>query len=176
MGAVLLTGLFMFLMHSRGVMGATYDAATGKYKGCLEHDYGVAVTTTEAEIFEKCTRCSQQNLLRKIPRIKKFELSHTSLIYNGKTRTPSVLIEDAEGRVLSPSEYKVYYDKGRKNVGEYQVRVALQGYYEGGEILAFTIKPKTASISKITAGSKKLTITWKRLELYFQIYYHYFVF
>lgn len=116
----------------------------------------------EGEIFEKCTRCSQQTLLKKIPRIEKFELSDTSYTYNGKTRTPSVLVEDKEGRVLSASEYKVYYDKGRKNVGEYQVRVALQGIYEGGEILAFTIKPKTTAISKVTAGGKKLTVTWKK--------------
>lgn len=116
----------------------------------------------EGKIVEKCIRCSRETLLKKIPRIKKFELSHTSFTYNGKTRTPSVLVENREGRVLSSSEYEVFYDKGRKNVGEYQVRVALQGNYEGGEVLAFTIRPKATAVSKVTAGRKKLTVTWKK--------------
>ncbi|MBE6785632.1 MAG: hypothetical protein E7538_10195, partial [Ruminococcaceae bacterium] len=50
---------------------------------------------------------------------------------------------------------------GRKNPGKYTVTVTFKGKYSGTKKLSFTIKPAKATLSKVSAGSKQLTATWK---------------
>ena len=54
------------------------------------------------------------------------------------------------------------YPKGRKAVGRYGVQVKLKGKYKGSRTVYFTVKPKGTSISKVTGGKKKITVTWKK--------------
>ena len=42
--------------------------------------------------------------------------------------------------------------------------VKLKGNYSGTVTKTFTIKPKATTLSKLTAGTKKLTATWKKLR------------
>ena len=91
------------------------------------------------------------------------KLNATSLTYNGKVRTPKVIVKDRTGKTLvKNTDYTVSYAKGRKYVGKYAVKITFKGKYSGTKTLYFTIKPKATSISSLTAGSKKFTVKWKK--------------
>ena len=91
------------------------------------------------------------------------KLNATSLTYNGKVRTPKVIVKDETGKTLvKNTDYTVSYAKGRKYVGKYAVKITFKGKYSGTKTLYFTIKPKATSISSFTVGSKKFTVKWKK--------------
>ena len=91
------------------------------------------------------------------------KLKAISLTYNGKVRTPKVIVKDETGKTLvKNTDYTVSYAKGRKYVGKYAVKITFKGKYSGTKTLYFTIKPKATSISSLTAGSKKFTVKWKK--------------
>ena len=72
-------------------------------------------------------------------------------------------MKDARGKKLKEgTDYTVTYDAGRKNVGKYDVKVKFKGDYSGKKTLTFTIKPKAASINKLTAKDKALTVKINR--------------
>lgn len=89
-------------------------------------------------------------------------LSGTSYTYNGKVQKPSVTVKDSKGNKVSTANYTVSYAKGCKNVGVYAVTVNFKGNYSGTVQKTFTIKPKSTSISKLTAGKKNFTVKWKK--------------
>ncbi len=91
------------------------------------------------------------------------KLSATSYTYNGKTKTPSVVIKNNSGKKLKKgTDYTVKYSSGRKKVGKYKVTITFKGNYSGTVTKTFKIVPPATSVSKVTAGSKKLTIKWKK--------------
>lgn len=91
-------------------------------------------------------------------------LSATSYIYDGKIKKPSVTVKDSNGKVISSSYYTVSYSSDRKNVGKYKVTVKFKDVYSGYKSISktFTIKPKSTSISKLTAGKKQFTVKWNK--------------
>lgn len=102
----------------------------------------------------------QENAPAKLSSVKP---STTSYTYNGKVKTPTVIVKDSKGKTLKKNtDYTVSYAKGRKNVGKYAVKITFKGKYSGTKTLYFTIKPKATRISKVTAGSKKFTVKWKK--------------
>ncbi|MBR3975680.1 MAG: RICIN domain-containing protein [Clostridia bacterium] len=86
------------------------------------------------------------------------KLSATSLIYNGEIRTPEVSVINSYGTTLNEKNYTVTYSSGRKNVGTYKVIVTMKGNYTGTKTLTFKILPPKTTISKLTAGAKKITV------------------
>ena len=98
-----------------------------------------------------------------VTKASSIKLKATSLTYNGKVRTPKVIVKDRTGKTLvKNTDYTVSYAKGRKYVGKYAVKITFKGKYSGTKTLYFTIKPKATSISSLTAGSKKFTVKWKK--------------
>jgi len=87
------------------------------------------------------------------------KLSTTSYTYNGKTKTPTVVVKNPKGTTLKKgTHYLLQYASGRKNAGKYKVTVKFVGDYSGTKNLYFNIKPPKTTISKVTAGSNKLTL------------------
>ena len=98
-----------------------------------------------------------------VTKASSIKLKATSLTYNGKVRTPKVIVKDRAGKTLvKNTDYTVSYAKGRKYVGKYAVKITFKGKYSGTKTLYFTIKPKATSISSLKAGSKKFTVKWKK--------------
>ena len=98
-----------------------------------------------------------------VTKASSIKLKATSLTYNGKVRTPKVIVKDRTGKTLvKNTDYTVSYAKGRKYVGKYAVKINFKGKYSGTKTLYFTIKPKATSISSLKAGSKKFTVKWKK--------------
>ncbi len=92
-----------------------------------------------------------------------FKLSTTNYTYNGKVKTPSISVTDADGNTVQPSNYTVSYSSGRKSVGTYKVTVKFKGDLYGGSGAAyFNINPKGTSISKVSKAKKAFTVKWKR--------------
>ena len=113
----------------------------------------------------KCTACGYVSKTAVIYAPKTVKLSVTAYTYNGKTKTPSVTVKDSKGKKLkSGTDYTVKYSKGRKSPGKYTVTVTFKGNYSGTKKLTFEIAPAKVTLSKLTAGSKALTATWKTVS------------
>ena len=122
-----------------------------------------ATPTANGEIVNYCSVCKKTLSTTVIPNASSIKLKATSLTYNGKVRTPKVIVKDRTGKTLvKNTDYTVSYAKGRKYVGKYAVKITFKGKYSGTKTLYFTIKPKATSISSLKAGSKKFTVKWKK--------------
>ena len=122
-----------------------------------------ATPTANGKIVNYCSVCKKTLSTTVIPKASSIKLKATSLTYNGKVRTPKVIVKDRTGKTLvKNTDYTVSYAKGRKYVGKYAVKITFKGKYSGTKTLYFTIKPKATSISSLTAGSKKFAVKWKK--------------
>ena len=122
-----------------------------------------ATPTANGTIVNYCSVCKKTLSTTVIPNASSIKLKATSLTYNGKVRTPKVIVKDRTGKTLvKNTDYTVSYAKGRKYVGKYAVKITFKGKYSGTKTLYFTIKPKATNISSLTAGSKKFTVKWKK--------------
>ena len=122
-----------------------------------------ATPTANGKIVNYCSVCKKTLSTTVIPKASSIKLKATSLTYNGKVRTPKVIVNDRTGKTLvKNTDYTVSYAKGRKYVGKYAVKITFKGKYSGTKTLYFTIKPKATSISSLKAGSKKFTVKWKK--------------
>lgn len=98
-------------------------------------------------------------------RPSEMKLSVTEYSYNGKAKKPKVTVKNRKGTALKKNrDYTVTYAIGRKNVGRYTVKITFKGDYTGSRKLYFYINPAATSIKKVTAESKKLTVTYKRTK------------
>ena len=159
-------------------LGHNYkDATCTKAKTCtrcnatsgsaLGHKYTkvttkAATTSKDGYVLTECSVCGKDKSKTTIYYPKTVKLSATSYTYNGKTKKPTVTVKDSKGKTISSKYYTVTYASGRKNVGKYKVTVKFKGNYSGTKTLYFTIKPKAASVNKLTAGTKKLTVKLNR--------------
>ena len=122
-----------------------------------------ATPTANGKIVNYCSVCKKTLSTTVIPKASSIKLKATSLTYNGKVRTPKIIVKDRTGKTLvKNTDYTVSYAKGRKYVGKYAVKITFKGKYSGTKTLYFTIKPKATSISSLKAGSKKFTVKWKK--------------
>ncbi len=93
----------------------------------------------------------------------------SSYTYNGKKKKPKVDIYFGSKRIAkslkkSNSKFKLTYKTGKK-VGTYYVKVKGKGKYKAYKLKAtFTIKPKKATVTKLTAGKGQVTAKWKKIK------------
>ncbi|MGN0457878.1 MAG: leucine-rich repeat domain-containing protein, partial [Eubacterium sp.] len=112
-----------------------------------------ATISSDGYIVQGCTVCGAKSKST-IYYPKTISLSTTSYTYDGKVKKPSVKVVGSNGKAISSSNYTVSYASGRKNVGKYAVKITFKGNYSGTKTLYFTIKPKSTSISSVSAKSK----------------------
>ena len=109
-----------------------------------------------------CKVCGMITKATLVKRVASVTLSKTAFTYNGKVQTPTVTVKDSSGKVLkSNTDYTVSYAAGRKNPGQYSVKVTFKGNYSGTKTLTFTIAPGTPTLT-VTAGVKKATLKWNK--------------
>lgn len=126
---------------------------TGLTRATLEQD---------GSIYRKCSVC-EKTVSEIIPRPSAIALSASSFTYNGKAQRPTVTVKDTAGHMIAPANYSVSYARGCSKVGRYKVTVSFKGsQYTGQKELYFTINPKATSLKKLTPGSKKLKVTWRK--------------
>ena len=81
--------------------------------------------------------------------------------YTGKAIKPAITVKLDGKNLAKDTDYKVSY-KNNKAVGTATVTVTGKGNYTGTIKATFKINPKPVSLSSLTAGSKKLTVKWKK--------------
>ncbi len=75
--------------------------------------------TANGKIVNYCSVCKKTLSTTVIPKASSIKLKATSLTYNGKVRTPKVIVKDRTGKTLvKNTDYTVSYAKGRKYVGK----------------------------------------------------------
>ena len=129
----------------------------------ITHSYKTITTKAtlakNGSVVKKCTVCGVVTSKSIIKYVKSFKLSTTLYAYNGKVKTPSVMVKDVAGKVLKKNtDYTVTYASGRKNVGTYKVTIKMKGKYNGTKTLIFKINPAKTTVSKLTAGKKRITV------------------
>lgn len=161
------------ILKAKGHTAEWKTNETGHWKECecgykaaiASHAIGDWVTGKKATaaadgiMNRECTACHYVMETAKISHIAGVKPGAVKYTYSGSVKTPSVKVTDADGNVLvKDTDYSVAYPTGRKAVGKYTVKIVFKGNYEGTKSFSFTIKPKTAKIKSLTAGSRKLTV------------------
>ena len=115
-------------------------------------------------LVEKCMRCEEIIKNEKIYSPTIIKLSTSECKYNGKVRTPSIVVKDSKGSKLKKdTDYKVSYPEGRKLPGKYVINVTFIGNYEGEKDLIFSILPKiTTGVKAKTQTTYSITLTWSK--------------
>ncbi len=122
-----------------------------------------ATTISNGKVQRVCSVCAESSDIAVIERPGKIKWSKTDFTYDGKAKTPSVVIEDITGKKLTAgTDYRLVYSKGRKNPGVYTATLEFCGNYSGKVVKTFTIRPQKTSLKKITARSRGLRVTWKK--------------
>ena len=130
------------------------------------HDYqliGEYVFETYKEMDYRCRGCEYEKTV-KINAPKTATLSKTKYTYDSKAKKPGVTVKDTKGNKIDSKYYSLSYSSGRKSVGKYSVTIKFKGKYSGFDSIkkTFTIVPKGTAISSLTAGSKKISVKWKK--------------
>lgn len=121
-----------------------------------------ATATANGYTLKRCTVCDKETGKTTYYKASTVKLSKTSYTYSGKAVKPSVTIKDSKGKTVSSSNYTVTYASGRKNVGTYKVTVKFKGKYSGTKTLTFKVIPRAASVNKLTAKAKAITVKLNR--------------
>ena len=100
--------------------------------------------------------------------LKSATLAKKSYVYKaGKKRKPGVTVKGVGGKKLSKgSDYTLSYASGRTRIGSYTVAVTGTGNYTGSIVKTFKIRPGKVTLKRVkagTAGSRQLTVKWKKL-------------
>ena len=91
----------------------------------------------------------------------KVTFASSSVIYTGKALTVKPTVKDGTKTLSASSDYTVTYSNNIK-VGTATVTITGKGNYAGTLKKTFTIKLGAAT-AKVTAGSKKATISWSKV-------------
>lgn len=89
-----------------------------------------ATLTKNGTIIPKCA-CGETGTIKTIYCPKTIRLSKTRYKYNGYAQKPTVKVVGSDGKVISPTYYKVTYSKGLTARGTYAVKITFKGKYSG---------------------------------------------
>ncbi len=94
--------------------------------------------------------------------IKSPKVTVSSKTYTGKYQNVKLSVKDSKGKTISSKYYTISGTTKSKKVGTYKAKITFKGNYSGSKTVTWKINPKTTSISKLTKGSKKITVKWKK--------------
>ncbi|MGN1443077.1 MAG: leucine-rich repeat protein [Acutalibacteraceae bacterium] len=123
-----------------------------------------ATTTQDGYRKGTCATCTfVENTV--IPKVTSFSLSATSYIYDGNVKTPKVTVKDSKGKTLvKNTDYTVTYPSGRKDIGQYDVKITLKGNYSGSKTLTFNIVPPATSKIAVSQTTSSIKAAWKAVS------------
>ena len=99
-----------------------------------------ATVKNDGVLYNVCESCGKNFDKYTIAKIASVKLSYKDTKYNGKVKTPKVIVTDSNGYELTEgTDYTVKYQSGRKEVGTYNVKVTFKGFYSGSKTLKFNI-------------------------------------
>ena len=110
----------------------------------------------------KCTECGKVKSTKTIYKASGVKLKTASFVYNGKQKSPAVVIKNSKGKTIAKSNYTITKPKGRKAIGKYTYTIKFKGDYTGTKKLTLTIKPAKPTIQAPKAAKKAITVKWKK--------------
>ena len=127
--------------------------------------------TTSANGYTGDTYCKTCDAVLKkgkiVYKIKSIALSKTLYRYDGKVKTPAVVVKDQKNKALVLNkDYTVSYSSNRKKVGKYKAVVTFKGNYSGTKTLNFTIYNNLSAPSKMSAelyGYDDVKVSWSKV-------------
>lgn len=121
--------------------------------------------SSNGKIEERC-ECGESVQLETVDKLKTVSLSASKVVYNGKQRTPSVIVKDYKGNTLiENTDYTVVMQEGRTEIGKYSVTVNFKGKYEGQKVLSFAIVPSaTSKVSASLYGHNDVKFSWAKVS------------
>ncbi len=85
--------------------------------------------------------------------------------YNGKAQKPAVtVVDNTRGAVLTEGTDYTRTDPSNTTPGTATVTLTFSGNYTGTKTLSYKIVPKKTSISRVSAGKKKATVSYKKVS------------
>ncbi len=121
-----------------------------------------ASTSSNGETQKICLYCDKVTETSTIKKVSTLKLSNTVYTYNGKTKTPTVIVANSSKKNLVEGEdYTVTYPLERTEIGDYKVKVSFKGKYKGTKELTFKIRSQGVKNFKATAKTTSVTLTWE---------------
>ena len=122
-----------YLNISAGFSGYVYEDYQFKlqtHTHSWKNEITKATLTENGTIIPKCA-CGETGSIKTIYCPKTIRLSKTRYKYNGYAQKPTVKVIGSDGKVISPSYYKITYSKGLTAKGTYTVKITFKGRYSG---------------------------------------------
>ena len=94
-------------------------------------------------------------------KISKCKIRTSNKTYTGKARKPAVHVEYKGVKLVKGVDFTLKY-KNNVKIGTASVTVKGIGRFTGSVKATFKIIPKGTTLSKLTGGKKKFTVTWKK--------------
>ena len=137
------TGLKKGTTKITAKIGTKSASFTVTVSGKCRHSYSgkvvkYATTKTDGKVLHTCKVCGNKRYIT-VKSVKSVNLSKTSYKYDGKAKTPSVVVKDSDGKTVSAKYYKITYPKSRSKVGTYKVVITFSGRYSGSVTRTFKI-------------------------------------
>ncbi len=137
------TGLKKGTTKITAKIGTKSASFTVTVSGKCRHSYSgkvvkYATTKTDGKVLHTCKVCGNKRYIT-VKSVKSVNLSKTSYKYDGKAKTPSVVVRDSDGKTVSAKYYKITYPKSRSKVGTYKVVITFSGRYSGSITRTFKI-------------------------------------
>ena len=110
--------------------GSNYQFTLQTHTHKWKNEVTKATLTENGTIIPKCD-CGVTGTAKTIYRPKTIRLSKTRYKYNGYAQKPTVKVIGSDGKVISPSYYKVTYSRGLTAKGKYTVKITFKGRYSG---------------------------------------------
>ena len=121
-----------------------------------------ATTTKNGKIVTKCSECGKVKSTKILYKASGVKLKTASFVYNGKQKSPVVVVKNSKGKTIAKSNYTITKPKGRKAIGKYTYTIKFKGDYTGTKKLTLTIKPAKPTIQAPKAAKKAITVKWKK--------------
>ena len=131
-----------------------------------EHSFTMKVAkkaTNKANGKVKYTCSCGESYTETVYELESIKLSTSKCTYNGKKRTPSVIVKDSKGNKLKKNvDFTVKYESGRKLPGRYKITVTFKGKYSYKKVLDFVIMPKTPNL-KLSTSDGLIYLSYSKL-------------
>ena len=123
-----------------------------------------ATLKNNGKIVQTCKRCGKTLGKEKILRVKSIKLAQGRCAFDGKQKTPAVVVKDARGNPLKEKrDYTVSWEKGRKKIGVYAATVTFRRNYAGEKKLRLQIVPRKPTGLDAAQSSTAITLSWQKV-------------
>ncbi len=122
-----------------------------------------ATDKKDGEIRRECSVCKKLYSRKTISKISSVMLEKKVYTYDGKIKSPSVIITDSKGECLEKNnDYTLSYQKGRKKTGIFAVKIVFKGNYEGEKTLYFKIRPTKVKNLTAVPSISSVYLSWDK--------------